>query len=82
MMRLQESRPNRMGQPYASLKTGHVAASVVLKRLVGFSAKNRFYSSTFTSRKRSAGSRNVITWPIPIITYQETTSIPAGGKAL
>jgi TnpA family transposase len=32
-----------MGQLYASLKTGHVAASVALKRLVGFSAKNRFY---------------------------------------
>src|SRR5208337_2788604 len=28
---------------YASLKTGHVTASVALKRLVGFSAKNRFY---------------------------------------
>jgi TnpA family transposase len=33
---------DRMGQ-YASLKTGHVTASVALKRLVGFSAKNRFY---------------------------------------
>src|ERR1700739_3129405 len=32
-----------MGQLYASLKTGHVTASVVLKRLLGFSAKNRFY---------------------------------------
>ena len=32
-----------MGQLYASLKTGHVTASVALKRLVGFSAKNRFY---------------------------------------
>jgi Tn3 transposase DDE domain len=30
-------------QFYASLKTGHVTASVALKRLVGFSAKNRFY---------------------------------------
>jgi TnpA family transposase len=28
-----------MGQLYASLKTGHVTASVALKRLVGFSAK-------------------------------------------
>jgi len=34
---------DRMGQLYASLKTGHVAASVALKRLVAFSAKNRFY---------------------------------------
>jgi TnpA family transposase len=32
---------DRMGQLYASLKTGHVTASVALKRLVGFSAKNR-----------------------------------------
>jgi TnpA family transposase len=31
---------DRMGQLYASL---HVTASVALKRLVGFSAKNRFY---------------------------------------
>ena len=34
---------DRMGQLYASLKPGHVTASVALKRLVGFSAKNRFY---------------------------------------
>ena len=34
---------DRMGQLYASLKTGHVSASVALKRLVGFSTKNRFY---------------------------------------
>jgi TnpA family transposase len=34
---------DRMGQLYASLKTGHVTASVALKRLVGFSAKNRLY---------------------------------------
>src|SRR5258708_19888944 len=34
---------DRMGQLYASLKTGHVTASVALKRLVGFSAKNRFH---------------------------------------
>ena len=34
---------DRMGQLYASLKKGHVTASVALKRLVGFSAKNRFY---------------------------------------
>jgi TnpA family transposase len=32
-----------MGQLYASLGTGHVTASVALKRLVGFSTKNRFY---------------------------------------
>jgi TnpA family transposase len=32
-----------MGQLYASLKTGHVTASVALKRLVAFSGKNRFY---------------------------------------
>jgi TnpA family transposase len=63
---------DRMGQLYASLKTGHVTASVALKRLVGFSAKNRFYranrdlgrissrpsSSSSTSRSRdcAAGS--------------------------
>jgi TnpA family transposase len=34
---------DRMGQLYASLKTGQVTTSVALKRLVGFSAKNRFY---------------------------------------
>ena len=34
---------DRMGQLYASLKTGHVMASVALKRLVAFSSKNRFY---------------------------------------
>ena len=34
---------DRMGQLYVSLKTGHVTASVALNRLVGFSAKNRFY---------------------------------------
>ena len=34
---------DRIGQLYASLKSGHVTASVALKRLVGFSAKNRFY---------------------------------------
>ena len=32
-----------MGQLYASLETGHSTASVVLKRLVSFNAKNRFY---------------------------------------
>ncbi|MBV9392642.1 MAG: Tn3 family transposase [Verrucomicrobia bacterium] len=31
-----------MGQLYASLKTSHVTASVALKRLVGFSVKNRY----------------------------------------
>jgi len=34
---------DRMGQLYASLKTGHVTASVALMRLVAFSGKNRFY---------------------------------------
>jgi len=34
---------DRLGQLYASLKTGHVTASVALKRLVAFSTKNRFY---------------------------------------
>ena len=33
----------RMGQLYASLQSGHVTASVALKRLVAYSAKNRFY---------------------------------------
>ena len=37
---------DRMGQLYASLKTGHVTASVALKRLVAFSTKNRFYRAT------------------------------------
>jgi TnpA family transposase len=32
-----------MEQLYASLKTSHVTASVALKRLVAFTAKNRFY---------------------------------------
>ena len=34
---------DRMGQLYASFETGHSTASVVLKRLVGFNATNRFY---------------------------------------
>ena len=34
---------DRMGQFYASLRSGHVAASVALKRLVAFSPTNRFY---------------------------------------
>jgi len=34
---------DRMGQFYASLEQGHATASVALKRLVGFSTKNRFY---------------------------------------
>ena len=34
---------DRMAQFYASLRTGHVTASVALRRLVGYSAKNRFY---------------------------------------
>ena len=34
---------DRMGHFYASLESGHTTASVALKRLVGYSAKNRFY---------------------------------------
>ena len=34
---------DRLGQFYASIECGHVAASVALKRLVGYSPKNRFY---------------------------------------
>jgi len=34
---------DRMGQLYASLQGGYVTASVALKRLVAYSAKNRFY---------------------------------------
>jgi TnpA family transposase len=34
---------DRMGQFYASLERGHTTASVALKRLVGCTAKNRFY---------------------------------------
>ena len=34
---------DRMGQFYASLVSGHTTASVALKRLASYSAKNRFY---------------------------------------
>lgn len=34
---------DRMGQFYASLEQGHTTASVALKRLAGFTTKNRFY---------------------------------------
>jgi len=34
-----------MGHFYASLETGYTTASVALKRLVGFSAKNHFYKA-------------------------------------
>lgn len=34
---------DRMGQFYASLELGHTTASVALRRLIGFSAKNQFY---------------------------------------
>ncbi len=34
---------DRMGQFYASLASGHTTASVALKRLAAYSAKNRFY---------------------------------------
>ena len=37
------SPPDRMGQLYASLQSGHVTASVALKRLVAYSAQNRLY---------------------------------------
>ena len=36
-------RWERMGQFYASLETGYTTASIALKRLNGFSSKNRFY---------------------------------------
>jgi hypothetical protein len=35
-----------------------------------------------TSRNRDAGSRSVTTCPIPIITYQLTTSTPSGRESL
>ena len=34
---------DRMGQFYASLASGHTTASVALRRLAAYSAKNRFY---------------------------------------
>jgi len=34
---------DRMGQFYATLKTGHTTASVALKRLNSMSKKNKFY---------------------------------------
>jgi TnpA family transposase len=34
---------DRMGQFYASLEQGHTTASVALKRLAGYNAKNHFY---------------------------------------
>jgi TnpA family transposase len=34
---------DRMGQLYATLRDGHVTASVALRRLVAYSARNRFY---------------------------------------
>jgi len=37
---------DRMGQLYASLQTGHVTASVALRRLVAYSGKNRFYRAS------------------------------------
>jgi TnpA family transposase len=68
---------DRMGQLYASLKTGQVTVSVALKRLIGFSAKNRFYranrdlgcifntelsSSTSRSRNCAVGSTPASCW--------------------
>ena len=34
---------DQMGRFYASLESGHATASVALRRLAGYSAKNRFY---------------------------------------
>jgi len=53
---------DRMGQLYASLKTGHVTASVALKRLVGFSAKNRFYRAN----RISAHLQDRVHPPVPL----------------
>ena len=36
---------NQMGQFYASLESGHVTASVALKRLAGYSKRNMFYKA-------------------------------------
>ncbi|MDG2383104.1 MAG: Tn3 family transposase [Pirellulaceae bacterium] len=36
---------DRMRQFYASLESGHTAASVALKRLAGYSKKNHFYKA-------------------------------------
>jgi len=33
-----------------------------------------------TSRSFAGGTLSVTTWPMPIITYQLTTSTPAGGN--
>ena len=41
--RIIEEQWDRMGQFYASLERGHTTASVALKRLVSYSAKNHFY---------------------------------------
>jgi len=38
-------RDDRLGHFYASVECGHRTASVALRRLAGFSAKNRFYRS-------------------------------------
>ena len=40
-----------MGQLYASLKTGHVSASVALKLLVGFSVGGRIKTSQWGSNQ-------------------------------
>lgn len=37
------SQWNRLGHFYASLECGHTTASIALRRLAGFSARNRFY---------------------------------------
>ena len=40
----------------------------------------RFSPLPVTSRNLSAGTRSVITCPMPIIIYHETTSVPSGGN--
>jgi hypothetical protein len=63
---------DRMGQLYGSLKTGHVTASVTLRRLVGFSEKNRFYRA------------NLQFFPTDLsVLFHETSStsfLPAAGR--
>jgi hypothetical protein len=46
---------DRMGQLYASIKTGHVMALVAPETLgrLGFSAKNRFYRVSLTDASDS-----------------------------
>src|SRR5882757_11153565 len=62
----------------------HANRLVVVGRIEfgAVAAQAVFSNMRLTSRSRDAGSRSVTTCPIPIITYQLTTSMPAGGKAL